>query len=302
MSWPKALPKPNLFLIGGAKCATTTLAYYLAQQKSVCWSIPKEPWFFCQEDLRDLRQPLTKGWDWYAQCFSHWHGEEWLGDASVSYLYSRVAVQRIMEFNPKAKFLIILRNPMEVAVSLHRQMLYNRQESVVLFERAWELQHLRKQGREIPKKCANPKFLFYFDWCDWATQLARLWSVVDRKQVLVLFFDELIRDPNGVEKKISGFLGMDLLPGLGKAHENRRGDPYAWSVGLDNLLSRLPMHFVQYLRTLLPLDRRIKRPLGREMQVRLAREFVPILKTLSAMLNHRIVDEWLQAAELLLEA
>ena len=138
MDWPARLPRVNLFLIGGAKCGTTTFATYLARQREICWSTPKEPWFFCQRDMAARRAPL-KPMEWYARCFSHWNDEAVLAEGSISYCVSRYAIEEILHFNKDTRFILILRDPLDMFVSLHRQMLYNKQESENLFEKAWIL-------------------------------------------------------------------------------------------------------------------------------------------------------------------
>ncbi len=236
--WPQDLPKVNLFLIGGHKCGTTTLATFLANQPDICWSAVKECWFFCQDDLGD-RFSARKPMDWYAQQFKDYAQEKYLADGSVSYLYSDSAIKHITEYNPDAKFIVILRNPVYACMSMHKQMLHNRQEDEWDFATAWRLQKQRKEGVCLPAKCINPKFLFYRDWCLWGKQTKRLLSVVDKKQVLFLFFDDLITNPPAIEKKLANFLHIPIHPGLSLIHENKKGMPAKWIVKADNMLASI---------------------------------------------------------------
>src|SRR5436190_2899902 len=47
-------PLPSIFLLGAAKCGTTTLSTLLENLPDVCFSVSKEPWFFEVEYERGL--------------------------------------------------------------------------------------------------------------------------------------------------------------------------------------------------------------------------------------------------------
>ncbi len=53
-----------------------------------------------------------------------------VGEASVWYLYSSVAVASILRYRPDARFIVMLRNPVEMAPALHAEMLLGGHESV----------------------------------------------------------------------------------------------------------------------------------------------------------------------------
>lgn len=294
MGWPEHLPKPNLFLIGGAKCGTTTLATYLASQREICWSVPKEPWFFCQRDMAERCAPL-KTMEWYARCFSHWRGEEVLGEGSVSYYVSRYAIEEILYFNENARFILILRDPLDMFVSLHRQMLYNKQESVISFERAWILQEKRRYGVGIPSKCENINFLMYREWVDWTKIIKRLFASAKRDRILLLFFDDVVEHPEKVEEKLRAFLGVDLESGLGKIHENARGDPKAWSVRLDDglaFLQRYGLRFLGHMRRYLPVDSKNKEKVPERRLRVIAEDLRESLMELAGMMGDPRPRQW----------
>ncbi|UCC88813.1 MAG: sulfotransferase, partial [Anaerolineales bacterium] len=99
--------KPNFFIVGAPRCATTALYRYLCDHPNIFMPRVKEPHFFA-EDI-SVGKP-TKTLDWYMGLFEE-SSEEHLavGEASVFYLYSSVAVRRIYEFNKEAKIIVILR-------------------------------------------------------------------------------------------------------------------------------------------------------------------------------------------------
>ena len=91
-----------------------------------------------------------------------------IGEASVYYLYSPLAVRRLLKFNPHALMIAMIRNPIDMAYSYHSQMLWNAIEDVEDFPTAWALQAERKAGRKLPKgfRYGNPRLdmLRYFGY------------------------------------------------------------------------------------------------------------------------------------------
>jgi hypothetical protein len=71
-----------------------------------------------------------------------------VGDASVWYLSSTEAVQNILAYQPDARFIVMVRNPVEMAPALHAQMLISGHENVHNFSAAWHYQEERRQGRQ----------------------------------------------------------------------------------------------------------------------------------------------------------
>ena len=63
-----------------------------------------------------------------------------LGEGSVSYLYYPQAISRILEINPRAKFIVMVRNPTEMIYSYHSRLLAVLEENVNDFFTAWNLQ------------------------------------------------------------------------------------------------------------------------------------------------------------------
>jgi len=129
---------PNFFLIGAPKCGTTSLASWLSEHQHIFMCEPKEPYFF-STDIQAIRSAETL--DEYLGLFSK-VGETHLavGEASTTYLRSCVAVPNILEFQPTAKFIVCLRNPIDMVESVHAQLYQGGRESEADLSRAWSLQ------------------------------------------------------------------------------------------------------------------------------------------------------------------
>ena len=113
------MKKPNFFIIGAPKCGTTSLANWLAEHPRVFFSDTKEPHFFCTDGytgVKTLKQ--------YEKLFEDAKPHHLaVGEGSTHYLFSKVAVPNILVYNPDARFIVCLRNPVDMAPSLHSERL-----------------------------------------------------------------------------------------------------------------------------------------------------------------------------------
>ncbi len=105
---------PHFLLVGAQKAATTSLYFYLNQHPSIIGSRPKEVRFF------DRDENFDKGPDWYKHNFPNTKrpfGKYVYFEATPEYLYRSYVAQRIHEFDPQIKILMVLRNPVDRAFS-----------------------------------------------------------------------------------------------------------------------------------------------------------------------------------------
>lgn len=197
--------RPDFFIIGAPKCGTTALSEYLRGHPAVFFSHPKEPHFFNE----DFANRHTTRLDDYLKCFQGVQAShEVIGEGSVFYLMSRVAVPRILEFSPTARFIVMLRNPVDMSYSWHSQAMYAFGEDVADFESAWRLQAQRREGQGLPRHCREPKTLLYRDICLLGEQLSRLYNHVDRNKVKTVFFEDFVNDTRAIYEAVLSFLGI----------------------------------------------------------------------------------------------
>jgi len=202
------MKKPNFFIIGAPKCGTTSLARWLGEHPNIFVSKIKEPhYFYTDGNSKFITIPC---WKDYINLFNEADSRHYaIGEASVFYLFSKEAVRNILEKFPDAKFVILLRNPVEMAASLHWQEVYSENEHLVDFEKAWEVQKMRTQGKMITAKCKEPKHLVYGDVCKLGDQLERLFDRVTQKNIQVLFLEDIIIDPQRSFMNVLRFLEVD---------------------------------------------------------------------------------------------
>jgi hypothetical protein len=205
-SGPVAFP-PGFFIVGAPRCGTTAVSKALARNPAISFSKPKEPHFFLEPrpglSTEELRQ----------QYLSRYHrelgsGHQAIGDGSVSYLYEPDAIRRVLQFDPRAKFIVLVRNPVEMMRSYHSRMLFQLDEDEVDLARAWELQESRAAGRNLPKRCREPMLLQYGFLGRLGMHVERLFEVAGRERCHVIVHDDFVQDPRAVYLQTLAFIGV----------------------------------------------------------------------------------------------
>lgn len=197
---------PNFFIVGAPKCGTTALSVYLGAHPDVFMCVPKEPAYFAL-DLPAIR--AVKHWNEYEALFRDADETRLaIGEGSTIYMQSEVAVAEIHKRLPSARLLVMLRNPLDLVVSLHGQRLHDCDEDVADFARAWALCAERRAGREIPARCREPKTLLYDEAGLLGLQLQRVLDVFPASQVRWWFLEDFSADPARVYRETLSFLDL----------------------------------------------------------------------------------------------
>jgi hypothetical protein len=206
----------HFFILGAAKCGTSSLYHYLNQHPDIYMSRLKEPLYF----EKDYEKGIEYYWKTY---FPDWNGEMIAGEARHRNLYFSYIPQLIAESFPDAKLLVILRNPVDRAYShyLHRKTLglekLSFDEAIQLDieriekERLMETEEIRNNYiRGLDGDGVNPDHRTYIDSGYYAEQIERYLNYFKRKQLLIVFFDEFKKDPKKVYFEILKFLDEKL--------------------------------------------------------------------------------------------
>ena len=200
------MKKPNFFIIGAPKCGTTSLAAWLAEHPQIYMTPVKEPHHFntdhkhvMVEDRRDYERLFEKSNDQHVA----------VGEASVWYLYSQEAVSNIESYVTNAKYVVCLRNPIEMVYSLHEQLIVAGYENEQDFNVAWFLQNDRMHGKSLPALCRESGFLKYGAVCSLGAQLERLYTRVPQERVHPLLLDDIRHDPRAAYLRVLGFLNIE---------------------------------------------------------------------------------------------
>jgi hypothetical protein len=199
------MKKPNFFIVGAPKCGTTWLHHYLSVHPQVFMPESKEPHYFnTDSNFRSFWR--LEDYEGLFRDASSEHKR--VGEASVWYLFSSVAVANILKYQPDAKFIVMVRNPLTMAPSLHQQALYSLREDESEFSKAWALQEDRANGGHIPPHSRDPSMLQYRSVCSLGEQVTRLIGTAGRERVLVVVHDDLCMSPKDVFCGVVEFLEL----------------------------------------------------------------------------------------------
>jgi hypothetical protein len=214
MARPAVLP--DFFILGAAKCGTTSVNYWLSQHPEICMSDPKEPVFFST----DYDLGLDHYWERY---FRHWSGERLTGEASHRNLYHAHVPDRILATQPRARFLVFLRDPVERALSMWWHAFARGHEPLGLdaalradLERVQRgIEAEPRPGTRDPRR-SDRRYLrgrgvyrTYIDSGHYAEQLERYFARFDRERFKIYLLEDLEADARGVVRDIFEFLGVD---------------------------------------------------------------------------------------------
>ncbi|MBN6050629.1 sulfotransferase [Nonomuraea sp. RK-328] len=202
---------PHFLVIGAPKAGTTALHAALQQHPRLHLSQVKEPKFFLTDgppptrggpgDAPTYREHVWRRQD-YEALFAGAPPGALLGEATPFYLYDLDAQRRIHRLIPHTKLIAILRDPVERAHS------------------NWT--HLWSAGLEpigdVVRACADERrriaagwahFWHYVSLGRYGEQLAHLYTLFPRDQVLVFRYRDLVDRPADTLDRICGFLGVE---------------------------------------------------------------------------------------------
>lgn len=292
--------KPDFFLVGAPKCGTTSMCHYLDQHPEIFISSPKEPFFF-GSDLKGFRQ--FKDRESYLSLFQK--GQNLLcGEGTTWYFFSEKAAQEIYSFNPDAKIIIMLRNPVDFMYSLHSELFYNHAESIENFEKALAAEKIRKQrGPDSLNPGIPPELFFYTDLASFTSKVKRYLDVFGRGRVHIILFDDFKQHTQLAYYNLLQFIevNQDFKPDFEVLNSNKNIKSYKLHL-LILVLKRIrsllyPIISPEKSFRLINLIKRNntsyqKRPsLDVNLRRKLQRQFIPEVEKLSELLD-RDLSNW----------
>ena len=227
--------KPNLFIVGAAKCATTSVYKYLKDHPEIYMSAVKEPKFFSLPyrpvpgtgpgDER-VEEYAIKDMDAYMSLFQEASAYPVRGEASVDYLYYHQTAEDIYSFNPRAKILICLRDPIERAYSGYTD--HRRSRETLTFHKALAAEESRTSYEFIWQ---YKKLGLYYE------SVKRFLDVFGPDQVRIVFFEDIRERLDDTIGGICRFLGVDDAYRIQAVRRfNPSGTPNAFMTRMGRLL------------------------------------------------------------------
>lgn len=245
---------PDFVIIGAMKAGTTSLFHYMAQHPRVFGAARKEVHYFDRH--------YDKSDNWYRAFFPLRATLALRGalacESSPLYLTQRRVPKRMYALVPEARPIVILRDPVERAWSHYRHMVHTRGE-VRDFETLFAALPQHDEGYlftdEDPLGWEQP--VPAGDFCArgvYDVALRRWFEVYGRERVIVVFYEDFVRDAETVLSGLFETLGLPPAPvATGRIHNRGLELPLS-----EDLRARLAARFA-------PSDARLEKLLGRAL-------------------------------------
>jgi tetratricopeptide (TPR) repeat protein len=234
---------PDFIIIGAGKSGTTSLYKYLGYHPQILLSNKKE--------LRFFDKNFTLGYEWYlAQFPTITDQSQWLtGEASPSYLFMPHVAQRLKDFAPNIKLIVMLRNPVERSISDYYQNQKTGCNNQTLEQAiATEIQRI-KQQTEVELSYGSgilSQSLYYY-------KLKRWLKIFPKSQLLIIKSEVFFANPGKSMEQVFDFLGL-----ANTQHHNYQkynvGDYFEISEPIKEQLAKFFSFYNQQLSEYLQMD------------------------------------------------
>lgn len=207
---------PDFVIVGAQKCGTSSMHQYLLQHPRLMPAAIKEVHFFDGGldpvwDKYAEGEPLYRSYFPLRSAVSKVKGKCF--EASPDYMFSPVAPARMARMIPDAKLVILLRDPVERAIShyFHERRRGRETEDIA---RAFALEEERLAPALASGNYKDTRFinLSYKARGRYAEQLARIFAHFPRENVLVLEAEGFFEDPGAGMRQVLDFVGMTPFP------------------------------------------------------------------------------------------
>ncbi|MDB4196977.1 sulfotransferase [Ascidiaceihabitans sp.] len=208
----------DFLIIGAQKSGTTTLWKLLDEHPGVYVPPGKELAFFNKDPYKPEAYSM-----FIKEHFSRAGGHQVIGKATPHYLSDPMTASRIIEKLPDCKLIVILRDPVDRALSHFRMSVRRELETRSFEEMVTEELHPEalKNARSMRADEISENHT-YLAWGEYGRLLNAYRFYYENGQLLVLFTADLEKNPDATMKKILDFIGQPIadLPSLGqKLHQ-----------------------------------------------------------------------------------
>jgi len=204
---------PDFFILGGMKCGTTSLFNYLAQHPDILLPEEKELHYY------DIHRYQGQTLDEYLERFPGKKEQQITGEATPFYLTHPHCPEWIHGDFPEAKFIVMMRNPVDRFWSQFNQMKRYRHyagtpEDAIALEKSDGESHWQKALADPEYPVDDLKMCSLLRRGCYASQLDNWLKWFDRDRFLLLFTEDLLRDRGNVVNRALEFLGFNAVTDL----------------------------------------------------------------------------------------
>ncbi len=192
--------KPNTFIIGAQKSATTSLYNWIAQHPDICApnSLKDYPIFLSKNHSEKEIESFEK--EYFREGYKE---QKIILQGCVNYMFYRNGIENVYSFNPESKLICVLRNPTDRAISAYNYFKKLNLENLSLKEALLQEESRAKKSQRQKNNFTYKAHGLYFE------QLEFIYSIFRKEQVLVLLYDDLKTKPEMVIKQTFDFLKVD---------------------------------------------------------------------------------------------
>ena len=204
----------SVFVGGAQKSGTRSISQYFLQHPNLAIHKKKEGHFFDQDAYFIDDVPTADALETYHNSFSVNAETTTLCDVTPDYIFRQAAVKRIFNYNPKATWIVLLRNPVERAYSAWN-MEVNRKTEHLTFEEA-----LISELNGNPESRSHDRFQ-YLGRSQYHTQLLNLWQYFPRSQCHIYPAEMIWQQPQETLKTILKSLHVRNYDDSGYQHVHK---------------------------------------------------------------------------------
>jgi len=201
-------PLPDFLIIGTQKGGTTSLYNYLISHPQVLGAAKKEILYFDYN--------FSEGEKWYRKFFpllARLRNNFLTGEADPDYLYHLRAPERIAQTIENVRLIIILRNPVDRAISHYWFEVKGGHEKLPIYEAfKREEKRITEAKRRILAQQNYYSFEYehfsYLDRGKYAEQIKRYWAYFNPNQILILKSEDPFNHSQNTFNRITDFLNL----------------------------------------------------------------------------------------------
>ena len=195
------MSRPNTFLIGVQKAATTSVFNWLGEHPEICAPL-------AMKDLEFFTRPSfyeEKGVGFLLKHYENCKKYQRIKiQGSVHYIFFEDALKRIKSFNPEAKFILILRQPVERAISGYKYAIKFNYENLSFKDAVEkEAQRIQSEDLRIISECTYVSHGYY------AYQIKRFLKYFKKSQLKIILYEDVTDSPEKITKELYKFLGVN---------------------------------------------------------------------------------------------
>lgn len=196
----------DFMIIGVQKGGTTALSHFLAQHNQICMADGKEVHLFDAPEF-DADWSVDEINQRYGPHFQAATDGQVLGEATPIYFYWPEIIPALQRYNPALKLILILRDPIERAISHYTMELRRGNERRPFWQALWmEAIRLWRDTSRAPnsaRRCHSYRTRGHY-----ARQLEHLRRHFSDQQILVIENTELIEQHSQTLMRVCTFLGV----------------------------------------------------------------------------------------------